>query len=56
MHVDKAAVEASVSDELLMGAVLDNGAMVHDDDFVGMADGGKTVGDDDASTALHEMI
>ena len=40
LHVDEAFVEAAMGDELLVGAALDDGAAVHDDDFVGMADGG----------------
>ena len=39
-----------------MGAAFDDGATVHDDDFVGVADGGEAVGDDDAGAALHELV
>ena len=56
LHVDKAAVEAAEGDELAVGAALDDGAVVHNDDFVGVADGGEAVGDDDAGAPQHELV
>ena len=41
-------VESPLSHERLMGPLLDDAAVVHDQDAVGPADGGETVGDDDA--------
>ena len=39
-----------------MGALLDDAAVVEDDDQVGIADGGETVGDDEGGAALHEGV
>ena len=45
-----------MGDKLAVGAALDDGAAVHDDDFVGVADGGEAVCDDDAGAAQHELV
>ncbi len=38
-----------------MGADLNRFAVGHDDDLVGVADGGEAVGDDDSGAALAEF-
>lgn len=40
----KGGVDAGLADQLLMGALLDDAAVVHDQDLVGLLDGGQTVG------------
>ena len=37
-----------------MTSVLDDAALVHDDDLVGVADGRETMGDDQAGAVVHE--
>ncbi len=39
-----------------MGAFFDYRSILHDDDLVGVDDGGKPVGDDDDGAAAHGMI
>ena len=56
MHVDQTTVEAVACDELVVGATLCNGAVVHDDDVIGVADGREAVGNDYAGASLHELV
>ena len=56
MHINQAAIEAVLCNELVVGAALDDNAVVHDDNEVGMADGGEAVGNDDAGASLHELV
>ena len=39
-----------------MGALLDDSAVVEDDDLISIADGAETVGDDKGGAALHQCI
>ena len=45
-----------MSDELVVGAALNDVALVHDNDFVGMTYRGQPVGDDNAGATLHELV
>src|SRR5947209_1761882 len=47
----QAGVDAALVDELVVTALLDEAALVHHQDQVGVADGGEAVGDDDAGGA-----
>ena len=49
-------VEALAGDELVVGSALYYDAFVHDNDMVGVAYGGESVGDDNACAALHEAV
>ena len=46
-------VGAIVLEKLGVGALLDDAAMVHDDDEIGIDDGGETMGDGDDGTVFH---
>ena len=43
-------------DELLMGATLDNAAVLHDAYQVGVLDGAQAMGDDQCGAAMHELV
>ena len=45
-----------IADERIVGTAGDEAAVLHHVDGVGVADGGKTVGDDDGGAALHEAV
>ncbi len=47
-------VAAAEGVEGLVGAALDDLALLDDEDLVGAADGGEAVGDDEGRAALHE--
>ena len=40
---------------MVVGAGVDEFAVTHDEDVVGVADGGESVGDDDAGAVVHEF-
>src|SRR5687767_9906348 len=50
----KLGIEAAPLQELVMGALLDNAALVHDDEAVHGGDGGQAMGDGDDGLAFHE--
>ena len=39
-----------------MRALLDNGAVVHDENQIRIANRGQPVGDDEAGAALHQLV
>ena len=47
---------AAQGEQLVVGALLDNVAILHKEDEVGVSDSRETVGDDKAGPALHEVI
>ena len=49
-------VNPPLGQQLLMGALLPDLALVHDHDSVRMLDGGKPVGHHDGSAILHEFF
>src|SRR5437870_3709921 len=52
----EALVEAPLCQELAMRALLDDLALVDDEDSVGIEDGGKPVSDDQDRAALHQPV
>ena len=50
------AVELGCLQKVLVHALLDNLALVHDDNAVRIADRGKTMRDHDNRTVLHEIV
>ena len=46
---------ALVLQQFLMGASFQDTATFHDDNFVGVLNGGQEVGDDDGSSVFHEL-
>ncbi len=49
-------VGGGVEEEVFVGAGFDDAAAFEDDDFVGFADGGEAVGDDEDGAVLHEVF
>ena len=47
---------ALLLDELVMGAPLDNPALLHDHDAVRVADGGQAVGNDEGGSSGHQGV
>lgn len=45
-----------ITEKSLMGAAGDEASVLHDVDGAGVADGRKTVGDDNGGASLHELI
>ena len=39
-----------------MGALLNDSAVIEDEDQIGIHDGGKTVGDNKAGAVLHQLV
>lgn len=56
MELVELPVEAAVGEELLVGALLAELALVHDENGVGALDGGEAVGDQDTRPALHHSL
>ena len=52
----EACVGAVGRDELIVTALLDDVTVLHDQDGVGVADRGQTVGDDEARAALAQGV
>ena len=52
----KLIIHSFLRNQLFVGAALDNPAVIEHHDGVGVADGGKPVGDDKYLSALHEFI
>ena len=52
---DQLGVEAGLREKGVVGAALDDAAVVQDDDGVGVAHGGQAVGDDDRGALGHEL-
>ena len=53
LGVVQVEVEPAVGDQLVVAALFDDLAVVHDEDRVGVADGREAVGDDEGRAALH---
>ena len=51
----EAAVQAALGQQLRVRADLDDAALVHHDDAIGVQDGGQPVRDDHAGAAAHEL-
>ena len=49
-------VSAIACDEFVVGAAFDDFPLAEDEDGVGVADGGKAVGDDETGAAFHETF
>ena len=49
-------VFAFLGDELVVGTALDDPALFQDHDTVGIADRGKTMGNNEGGSALHELV
>src|SRR5699024_4841175 len=49
-------VETAFGQQLLVPALLDDVAVAHDQDGVGVPDGGQPVGDDKAGAAAHQVV
>ena len=49
-------VGAVVLQQFGVGSLFDDMAMVHDDDEIGIDDGGETVGDGDDGTVFHQRV
>ena len=43
-------------EELVVGTLFDDAAVVEDDDEVGIADSGEAVGDDECGAPLHQSV
>lgn len=56
LAVVELVVEALFIQELLVVTLLEDVAIFHDEDYVGLTDGGKSVGYDKAGSALHHLI
>jgi hypothetical protein len=61
LFLDEAAfaefgVEAAAGEEFFVAAALDDAAALEDEDFVGVADGGDPVGDDETGAVFHEAV
>ena len=51
------SVDASFpGQKFFMGTAFDQFSVVDDDNFVGIADGGKAVGDDENRTVFHQVV
>src|SRR4051812_21840012 len=55
LAVVKVGVEAIGSQQPIMSSLLDDGTVIHDQDQVSIANGGKTMGDDKACPTLHQL-
>ena len=51
LHGVEVVVHAALGDQLVVGAHLDDAALVHDDDLVGLADRAQPVRDDERRAA-----
>ena len=49
-------VEPAVGEQAVVGALLDDAALIHDQDAVGGADRGEAVGDDEGGAPLHQPV
>src|SRR3712207_1208427 len=49
-------IQAALAEQRLVGSLLDNPGLVHDEDPVGGAHGGEAVGDDEGGAAFHEPV
>ena len=56
LRLEQVAVYAALSQQLIVGAALGDAAIGEHQDFVRRHDGGQAVGDDDAGTALHDVV
>ena len=56
LTIIQVSVEAAGLDQLVVGALLHNVAVTHHEDEVGVLDGRKAVGDDEAGAALHQTV
>lgn len=56
LQVDELGVAAATAHELVVGALLDDAALVEDVDDVGTLDGGEAVGDGDGGAALGGLV
>ena len=53
LAVVELGVEAALRQQFVVIALLDDVAVLHNEDDVGLADGGQAVGHDEARAALH---
>ena len=56
LAVVKICVEAFLCKQLFMAALLDNVTILHNQDQICIPDGGKSVSDDKAGSAFHQVI
>ena len=56
LHFVVFCIDAAFCQQLFMCAALGNVLVIDDDDFIGIADGGKAVGDGDGGTILRQFF
>ena len=56
LQAGEAGVEATLGRQRAMVALLNDLAMIHDDDAIGGAHGGKSVSDDDRRAIAHQPV
>ncbi len=56
LRLGEELVGPALGDELIVAAAFDDATVVDDEDAVGVADGGKTMSDDEAGAALHQTF
>src|SRR3954451_44606 len=55
LAVVQIGIEAILCQQFLVGSFLDDCAVIHDEDQIGVADGGEAVGYHKVSPALHQL-
>ena len=56
LNAGELGVDAFLLEQGMVVAAFDDAALVHDEDLVGVADGGKAVGDDDGGASGQEAL
>ena len=56
LRIVKVCIEPILRKQLFMVALLDDVSVFHDENQIRIADGGQPVGDDEACSALHQVI
>ena len=55
LSCEQVGIESAARHQIFVAALLDDAALVQDDDVVGLAQGGDAVGDEDGGAVFHDL-